>query len=148
EPIAITQTKTFISESVVVPIQTAPPPPPPPHKEAGPLTPLLFKAAENDYGYRPPGLGLGSNGNLLNRTQSSPCPCNPRTITPQASLSKIGAVSGKGMDSAVTTNVVAKPAVNAKDQLALKIDKMSTIIFPTLFALFNIFYWSYYLGFG
>lgn len=32
-----------------------------------------------------------------------------------------------------------------KEHLALKIDRYSAIVFPTLFALFNIFYWYHYL---
>jgi hypothetical protein len=32
------------------------------------------------------------------------------------------------------------------DQIALRIDHISSFAFPALFALFNIFYWSYYLG--
>lgn len=31
------------------------------------------------------------------------------------------------------------------EHLALKIDKYSSIFFPALFALFNVFYWYHYL---
>lgn len=35
--------------------------------------------------------------------------------------------------------------LSAREHLALKIDRYSAIVFPTLFALFNIFYWYHYL---
>uniref|UniRef100_A0A5S6QTY1 Neurotransmitter-gated ion-channel ligand-binding domain-containing protein n=1 Tax=Trichuris muris TaxID=70415 RepID=A0A5S6QTY1_TRIMR len=35
---------------------------------------------------------------------------------------------------------------NNNDQMALKIDRISCFVFPTLFVLFNIFYWFYYLS--
>ncbi len=110
---------------------------PPSSKATGPTTPLLLPQT-NDYGYRPPGFGLALNGGL--KLAVAPCPCSCRTstaVTPQNSADQLL------LSQRQSANAARKAE---KSSMALKVDKVSSTLFPTLFCLFNIFYWWYYLG--
>lgn len=109
-------------------LQTPPPPLP-----AGPLAPL-YSSKDFDYGYRPPGFGLAVSGSLSAIRTPSPCVCRCRNEKSAEAVVE-GPYSSReqaGMDAAA---------------LSMKIDKISVIVFPVLFLIFNIFYWSYYVGF-
>lgn len=129
--------------------------PTPPHMPANSISPLMTLARDNDYGYRPPG-SFGLNGNLksalgqsLTQWASGPCACQPQHIAPTASdaAHRPGKLPLPG--DPLLPSVGGTPVSNErrrKDLLALKIDRISSTMFPTLFVLFNIFYWWYYLS--
>jgi hypothetical protein len=111
------------------------------------ISPMMTLARDNDYGYRPPGFGL--NGNLksaLGHWASGPCVCQPHH--PSANETghrprKLPLPGDPLLPSVADVNAVSDR--RRKDILALKIDRVSSTMFPTLFVLFNIFYWWYYL---
>lgn len=119
-----------------------PPAPPPP---LGPMSPLLFPVGpDNDYGYRPPGslaLGNGLGTRLpprLHQANPNACPCN---------CAALAAAFSSNQPVTMSAAAEARAArAKARDLLALKIDKISSTCFPTFFALFNVFYWWYYLA--
>lgn len=138
----------------------------------GSLAPPPFMAVrDNDYEYRPPGFGLDSSArtpllrhahNKLNHVQpqrqnSQNCNCTcqgesemksnfhhhdcEQNVTPVRTAkltksAKVAAVSSK--KTVIDTRV-------SNEMFARKIDKISAILFPSLFVLFNICYWSIYL---
>lgn len=97
-----------------------------------PLAP--FFSREFDYDYRPPGFGLGLNGTFQSSAAatatniSSGCQCSCQTQTPAASTGKLPSVPEEKAEKSA-------PAFDRtqSDAMALKIDKISSIIFPTLF---------------
>ncbi|KAK6028541.1 Neurotransmitter-gated ion-channel transmembrane region [Ostertagia ostertagi] len=96
----------------------------------------LISLRDNDYGYIPPGFGL--NGNIANamRSLGARCSCDPQ----QSYQTDV--------DDAHSP-VHASPSFSSrhhrKERLAKRIDTLSAILFPSLFSLFNIAYWSHYL---
>uniref|UniRef100_A0A915P2V6 Uncharacterized protein n=1 Tax=Meloidogyne floridensis TaxID=298350 RepID=A0A915P2V6_9BILA len=116
-------------------------------------------ARTNDYGYIPPGYGL-LNGNLLKEPQKQ-----------QQQQLILSFYSPQGMDNSLFSNIndeiipqlkenikeeeedggnslLNKNKIlnrSRKEQLALKIDRYSALLFPALFALFNVFYWYHYM---
>ncbi|CAD5219929.1 unnamed protein product [Bursaphelenchus xylophilus] len=118
----------------------------------------------NDYGYIPPGYGL--NGNLKSAMSAiaGPCAChNPGSQFPaptpleQRVMNAYGEGQRIHQDGLMNTSMYSEdPALPPpmsppsakrlrKATLALKIDKYSAMLFPALFALFNVFYWYHYL---
>ncbi|PIO58053.1 Neurotransmitter-gated ion-channel transmembrane region, partial [Teladorsagia circumcincta] len=96
----------------------------------------LISLRDNDYGYIPPGFGL--NGNIANamRSLGARCSCDPQ----QSYQTDVDDVHSP---------VHASPSFSSrhhrKERLAKRIDTLSAILFPSLFSLFNIAYWSHYL---
>uniref|UniRef100_A0A914UYR2 Neurotransmitter-gated ion-channel transmembrane domain-containing protein n=1 Tax=Plectus sambesii TaxID=2011161 RepID=A0A914UYR2_9BILA len=127
----------------------------PPLMAANSISPLMTLARDNDYGYRPPG-SFGLNGNLksalgqsLSQWASGPCACQPQHSLPNADDAvhrprKLPLPGDPLLPQAADTAIVTDR--RRKDLLALKIDRISSTMFPTLFVLFNIFYWWYYLS--
>ncbi|CAD5214386.1 unnamed protein product [Bursaphelenchus okinawaensis] len=114
----------------------------------------------NDYGYIPPGYGL--NGNLKSAMSAiaGPCAChNPGTQFPTSLEQRVMNAYGEGqlrqdglMNTSMFSEDPALPPISVpsaqrvrNDHLALKIDKYSSMLFPALFAMFNVFYWYHYL---
>lgn len=82
----------------------------------------------------------------------SPTPLEQRVLTAAGYGDSQVRLRGDIMDTSMLSEDPAIPPVqmpSAKrvrnDQLALKIDKYSSMLFPALFALFNVFYWYHYL---
>ncbi|KAI6222353.1 hypothetical protein M3Y99_01507100 [Aphelenchoides fujianensis] len=125
----------------------------------------------NDYGYIPPGYGLNGNLKSAMSALAGPCAChNPDAVLAQQRTSPSipdqqdpridrsnhdlaqGHV-GVPMDASMWTTSEdqalpppTKPEKKTKHQnLALKIDKYSIMLFPALFSLFNVGYWFHYL---
>lgn len=102
------------------------------------FSPPMPTARDFNYDYRPPGLA-----NVGARFASQPtgiCPCACR----------LGGTCAAATADERTPLMPAPPPAKPpqrvrKDLMALKIDKASAFLFPTLFVLFNIFYWWYYL---
>uniref|UniRef100_A0A1I8AYS3 Neur_chan_memb domain-containing protein n=1 Tax=Meloidogyne hapla TaxID=6305 RepID=A0A1I8AYS3_MELHA len=94
-------------------------------------------ARTNDYGYIPPGYyGLlnGKEKQLFLPFYSSNN-INEQLIIPQI----------KEEENNNSLNNKNKINRSKKEQLALKIDRYSALLFPALFALFNVFYWYHYM---
>uniref|UniRef100_A0A158PH33 Ligand-gated ion channel 50 n=1 Tax=Angiostrongylus costaricensis TaxID=334426 RepID=A0A158PH33_ANGCS len=84
----------------------------------------LISLRDNDYGYIPPGFGL--NGNVrVNRSHMYFIIAFCDTVT-----------------SSVRFFLFRR---HRRERLAKRIDTLSAILFPSLFSLFNIAYWSHYL---
>lgn len=140
----------------------SPPPPfpsqPPAHMIASPLL------AQNDYGYRPPGYGcMGVANGAPPKETPRPCACALRREqqhrlvshsqqplagqTPNAKTPLLASAAPKGVGHAKTLlQSMLLTKKTGSSNLALQIDKLSAMMFPSLFVLFNIFYWWYYLG--
>ena len=116
--------------------------------------------APNDYGYIAPGYGL-LNGSTRGGTQQQPPPPqfdDSWGPPPKPELSWSLAVP-LGMDaSMLSADDQALPPPkepstgrgsplnrSQREQLALRIDRYSALLFPALFALFNVFYWYHYM---
>ncbi|CAK5007087.1 unnamed protein product [Meloidogyne enterolobii] len=114
-------------------------------------------ARTNDYGYIPPGYGW-INGNLLKEHQkqqqqlilpfyspqgmdNSLFSNDDQLIIPQLK-ENIKEEDEDGGDSLNKNKILNR---SRKEQLALKIDRYSALLFPALFALFNVFYWYHYM---
>ncbi|KFD71178.1 hypothetical protein M514_04974 [Trichuris suis] len=102
--------------------------------------PLSGIYGAESYGYRPPGLHHFMN------TSAPP-------LHPLAYLSKCQrrATSGNAQEKMEEQPLPSETQPHRdtaydNDQMALKIDRLSCYVFPTLFVLFNIFYWAYYLS--
>lgn len=128
----------------------------PPLMPVNSISPLMTLARDNDYGYRPPG-SFGLNGSLkptlgqtLTQWASGPCACHPHPCNPSANDAanppKKSPLPGDPLLPTTVGNTAAVSERRRKDLLALKIDRISSTMFPTLFVLFNIFYWWYYLS--
>lgn len=132
---------------------------------------MMMARMNNDYGYQPPGLPpltpveeasntkQSSNTNLK-VLQGIPVPV-PRTTV-------VTFADNVLMNNSVETKLQPMhdghritPAQTAKNidkeqflkhheqtniRKALRVDRISAVMFPTMFALFNIAYWTYYLG--
>uniref|UniRef100_A0A9J2PV68 Neurotransmitter-gated ion-channel ligand-binding domain-containing protein n=1 Tax=Ascaris lumbricoides TaxID=6252 RepID=A0A9J2PV68_ASCLU len=94
----------------------------------------LMSLRDNDYGYIPPGYGL--NGNLKSAMASIAGPCACTKEEPPEVYAPI-------LPSA---SEAAAFQARQNEHLALQIDKLSSILFPSLFSVFNIAYWYHYLS--
>ncbi|KRX68159.1 Ligand-gated ion channel 50 [Trichinella nativa] len=97
-------------------------------------TAFPFFDSDDPYEYRPPGLQRQMNVNLFPKSYSYLCKCQQR-LNQSNSYNKL---------KETTANQTENQFYDY-DSLALKIDHISCFVFPTLFVLFNIFYWCYYL---
>ncbi|VDK48480.1 unnamed protein product [Anisakis simplex] len=103
----------------------------------------LMSLRDNDYGYIPPGYGL--NGNLKSAMASfaGPCACTkeepPEVYAPILQSAAELAAYRAGQN-------VSLSLCPCHEHLALQIDKLSSILFPSLFSVFNIAYWYHYLN--
>lgn len=116
----------------------------------GPLAPLF---GDYDYDYRPPGFGMNIN-KCANGILQQPPPAAEETCS--NCLCKLRGCSALNETiyhsnqqqyavNKIDTAIAAVDLSLSTKDLSLKVDQISSIIFPTLFSLFNIFYWSYYL---
>uniref|UniRef100_A0A915MNG7 Neurotransmitter-gated ion-channel ligand-binding domain-containing protein n=2 Tax=Meloidogyne javanica TaxID=6303 RepID=A0A915MNG7_MELJA len=87
-------------------------------------------ARTNDYGYIPPGMDNSLFSNINDE------------IIPQLK-ENIKEEEEDGGNSLLNKNKILNRS--RKEQLALKIDRYSALLFPALFALFNVFYWYHYM---
>ncbi|GMS89739.1 hypothetical protein PENTCL1PPCAC_11914 [Pristionchus entomophagus] len=107
----------------------------------------LLSLKDNDYGYIPPGFGLNGNISSAMRSLSGRCSCEPRASTEhdesafQFHLPRNGSI--RGMEEPLLGPKLSRRQEN--DRLAMRIDKISSFMFPFLFSLFNIAYWWHYL---
>ncbi|RCN36515.1 Neurotransmitter-gated ion-channel transmembrane region [Ancylostoma caninum] len=96
----------------------------------------LISLRDNDYGYIPPGFGLNGNIASAMRSLGGRCSCDPHPSY-QTELDE------------VPESAHPSPSYSSKrhrrERLAKRIDTLSAILFPSLFSLFNIAYWSHYL---
>lgn len=105
---------------------------------------------DDDYGYRPPGLGLALNlHSTLSRYMLGAIPVYACSCSHRKSDANI-TIEEKPTDS-VKVEAPQQQSANQmdkakKEKMARKIDQISCIVFPTLFICFNIGYWNYYLG--
>lgn len=91
---------------------------------------LISFAHDNDYGYIPPGYGLNDHLKAKMASIAGPCSClhkESTTVVPLSSSYDCISLSRQ------------------REQTTLHIDKLSAILFPTLFSMFNIAYWYHYL---
>ncbi|VDN07332.1 unnamed protein product [Thelazia callipaeda] len=95
---------------------------------------LISLARDNDYGYIPPGYGLNDHLKATVASIAGPCGClRQETAAVTESYSPIPSSS-----DLITLN-------RQREKVTLQIDKLSAILFPTLFSVFNIAYWYHYL---
>ncbi|WKY00494.1 hypothetical protein Q1695_014941 [Nippostrongylus brasiliensis] len=96
----------------------------------------LISLRDNDYGYIPPGFGL--NGNIANamRSLGGRCSCDPHPSY---------ATEPDEMPLPEHPSPSFCSRRHRRERLAKRIDTLSAILFPSLFSLFNIAYWSHYL---
>lgn len=114
-----------------------------------PLLPL--RQIDDHYDYRPPGFGLGLNNSLakfiLSSGPSHSCSCqNSFGYQNLPDNQALGSYHERMSQHSQTQKEKDKIHFAKLEKLALNIDRMSCIVFPSLFALFNIGYWWYYLG--
>ncbi|CAI4222225.1 unnamed protein product [Auanema sp. JU1783] len=100
----------------------------------------LLSLRDNDYGYIPPGFGL--NGSLASamRSLGGRCSCEPHPQGYSAVLDEIPEAEERPVEGCSRRQ--------RRERLAKRIDTLSAIMFPSLFSLFNIAYWSHYLRDG
>lgn len=110
------------------------------------VLPPAMNLLDDDYGYRPPGLGLNLHLALAKYMLGSvpvyACSCNKRKESVHTSTqTNVLAANGGPV-----RGPAALSAKKAGERLARRIDRTSCIVFPTLFICFNIGYWFHYLG--
>ncbi|CAJ0942629.1 unnamed protein product, partial [Mesorhabditis belari] len=99
----------------------------------------------NDYGYIPPGFGLnGTLARAVSRTFTTNCMCDSHETQPLNADFHRSLEEQKAEGTSSIVFEAMPPLPRPRDQLALKIDKMSVIFFPFLFAIFNVVYWWHY----
>lgn len=126
-------------------------------KPSGGGSPLPLRQIDDHYDYRPPGFGLGLNNSLakfiLNTGPSHSCSCQNsfvgyQNLPDQSSYPEKISLNSQphSHQQQAKDNKQEKQNAHRLERLALNIDRMSCIVFPALFGLFNIGYWWYYLG--
>uniref|UniRef100_A0A7E4V0D7 Ligand-gated ion channel 50 n=1 Tax=Panagrellus redivivus TaxID=6233 RepID=A0A7E4V0D7_PANRE len=119
-------------------------------------TALLGMPRDNDYGYIPPGYGLNGNIKTAMSMLAGSCACHKNApqccpandnhqLVSQQDSSIIEDWSEPAPSAGPTSPATA--ALHRRERLAATIDKLSSIFFPSLFALFNVVYWYYYLDY-
>ncbi|VDO58010.1 unnamed protein product, partial [Haemonchus placei] len=96
----------------------------------------LISLRDNDYGYIPPGFGLNGNIASAMRSFGARCSCDPH----QSYQTEVDDVHPPEHISQTFSS-----RHHQRERLAKRIDTLSAILFPSLFSLFNIAYWSHYL---
>ncbi|VDK87347.1 unnamed protein product [Litomosoides sigmodontis] len=97
---------------------------------------LISLARGNDYGYIPPGYGLNDHFKATMASIAGPCSC----LKQEAIKS-----NAKSYASIPTSSFDPATLIKQREQATQYIDKLSAILFPTLFSVFNIAYWYHYL---
>ncbi|VDK65517.1 unnamed protein product [Onchocerca ochengi] len=95
---------------------------------------LISLARGNDYGYIPPGYGLNDQLKATMASIAGPCSC----------LRQEPVLNTKSY-SPIPTSLDPIELTKQRERITQYIDKLSAILFPTLFSVFNIAYWYHYL---
>ncbi|CAG9530072.1 unnamed protein product [Cercopithifilaria johnstoni] len=96
---------------------------------------LISFARGNDYGYIPPGYGLNDHLKATVASIAGPCSCLQQEPIPNT----------KSYSPIPTSSCDPTTLIKQREQATQYIDKLSAILFPTLFSVFNIAYWYHYL---
>ncbi|KAK6101476.1 Neurotransmitter-gated ion-channel ligand binding domain family protein [Brugia pahangi] len=96
---------------------------------------LINLARGNDYGYIPPGYGLNDHLKATMASIAGPCSCLQQEALPNT----------KSCSSIPVPSYDPASLSKQREQATQYIDKLSAILFPTLFSVFNIAYWYHYL---
>ncbi|KAM3723334.1 putative ligand-gated ion channel [Dirofilaria immitis] len=95
---------------------------------------LISLAHGNDYGYIPPGYGLNDHLKATMASIAGPCGCLQQEPMPNTK-------SFSSIPTSHDPNELSKQ----RERATQYIDKLSAILFPMLFSVFNIAYWYHYL---